>query len=279
MNIDNINISSLTISGSLTVSGSFSYGNLYPQTMSNNIFGTASYTNIALTSSYVNASNIDGLVASSSYSTNAGLLLSKISYATSSTDTFIKHYQALGGKAKIEILGEVDVSSINTAITLTAQQLLLTPCYVFEPQTITGVMWYQTVQGAYVVTTQYNGAALYTYDGAGTINLLASSSNNSDIWKTPSTTWASQSFSFPYTITTEGVYYIGILYDRNTVTTAPQIGGLLGLQAASTTYASPPNATNNAKFYGVQTPITSFPSSIAMSAISVTSIRPYLFLY
>lgn len=276
--IDNISISSLTISGSLNVSSSLTYGNISFQTMSNNIQGTSSYAITALTSSYVSSSNVLGVVNSSSFALNTSLLLSSVTTATSSADFMVPHYQSLGSQIKLKPIGEFAASNISTYNTLTSGWLHIAAVYVYEPIIVTGVMWWQQVQGVYT-SNNYNGVALYSYDGSGTINLLVSSSNNGNMSKASSTTWASQSFSAPYTITSEGIYYIGYMYSTSAATTTPQIGASINQVTAAV--VGPPKATNSACFFGYSNLSGALPSSRALSTFSGTTsnTRLHLFLY
>lgn len=282
MYIDNTSISNLYISGALVSSGSLTYGNIYAQNIVGNLQGTASYANTTLTSSYISSSGVVGIIPSASNSTNSGLLFSTINFATSSTDTYVDLYRSLGSKAKLKVLGGYDPSSTDSFIVgFDISKTDVMPVYIYNPTTISGVMWWQQRQGDYTTTTQYNGVALYSYDSAGTLNLLLSSSNNPNIWKATTNTWASQSFDTPYTISTEGIYYVATLYNSQTQTTLPALGKMNPATGAQTAYTRPFKATNSAVLHGLTSGTTAtFPTTIAMSTLAVTSaVRTYFILY
>jgi hypothetical protein len=281
MYIDNTSISNLYISGALVSSGSLIYGNTYAQNIVGNLQGTASYANTTLTSSYISSSGVVGIIPSASNSTNSGLLFSTINFTTSSTDTYVGLYRSLGSKAQLKVLGGYDPSSTDSFIVgFDSARPSVMPVYIYNPITISGVMWWQQRQGNYTTTTQYNGVALYSYDSAGTLNLLLSSSNNPNIWKAPTDTWASQSFDTPYTISTEGIYYIAIIHNFQTSTTSPSLGRMNPAVSAAATYLRPFKATNSAVLHGATTSTaTTFPTTIAMSTLGILAVRTYLILY
>jgi len=76
--------------------------------------------------------------------------------------------------------------------------------------TISGVKFFQGVQGNYTADN-YNGVALFSYSG-GTITLVASSTNDGNIWKGTSNTWQTKAFSSTY-VAAAGMYFIGMLYN------------------------------------------------------------------
>ena len=134
------------------------------------------------------------------------------------------------------------------------------PVYLPVAATLTGVKWLQAAQGSYT-GDNYNGFGLYSYSG-GTLTLVASSTNDSEIWKGTANTTQTKAFSTPYAAAA-GVYYVAWLYCQSAQTTQPTI------------YAKSVNPsqlsellTNSAKFYGFVSSATSLPASIESSSIT-----------
>jgi hypothetical protein len=144
---------------------------------------------------------------------------------------------------------------------ITSQTLYLIGYYLPKAGTITGVKWYQGTQGAYTASN-YNGVGLYTYSG-GTLTLVASSTNDGNIWKATGSTWSSKAFTSTYSAS-KGLHFIGFLYSSSASTTAPTVGTGTAYLAA----AIPFDFTNSAKLQCSVSGQTSLPSSQAMSAAS-----------
>lgn len=146
--------------------------------------------------------------------------------------------------------------------------------YLPVATTITGVKWYQVTKGNYTANN-YNGVALYSYS-AGTLTLVASSTNDGTIWSTPSTqTWGSKAFSSTYSASA-GIYFIGILYSSSAQTTAPALG-----QPASAWTSNLFNIdyTNSARSVTQITGQTSLASSYSTTALATTGNPWIAFLY
>lgn len=159
-----------------------------------------------------------------------------------------------------------------TSYTLLTTQLDLVSIYLREASTLTGVTWLQVVNGSYTASN-YNGVGLYSYSG-GTLTLVASSTNDANIWAPGSTGVKQKAFSSTYAAA-QGVYYIGLLYSRSAATTAPTIGNRAN---GPTTMTNTP-FTNSAKLTGFVGSQTSLPSSQAMSGVSNQAVYPWVGLY
>lgn len=135
--------------------------------------------------------------------------------------------------------------------------------YLPKATTITGVKWYQNTKGNYT-SSDYNGVGLYTYSG-GTVTLVASSTNDGNIWQTASSaTWTSKAFSSTYSAS-KGIHFIALLYNSSAQTTAPAIGSAASVQGGSVGY----DFTNSAKILSYVNFKLSFPSTQAMSGTSI----------
>jgi hypothetical protein len=189
----------------------------------------------------------------------------------SSAPPNVSLFQALGSTIKAEPYYSVD--TINTTMNLNWQDLRFVPVYLSSAQTITGVIWYQHVQGVYTADN-YNGVGLYSISG-GTLTLRASSTNDGDIWKATSATWASKAFSSTYAAAA-GVYYIAFNYNRSAQTTGPSIGAMGSFIANG---FNGMNFTNSAKLQAVIWSQTSLPGTVATSSFLNVTSQPYVALY
>jgi hypothetical protein len=136
--------------------------------------------------------------------------------------------------------------------------------------TITGVKFYQGAQGNYTADN-YNGVALFSYSG-GTITLVASSTNDGNIWKGTAFTWQTKAFSSTY-VAAAGMYFIGMLYNYSAQTTAPTIGHSTSINNSSYDF------TNSAKMTCDIIGQSSISASYAMSSLAQNSFPFTLFLY
>ena len=182
-------------------------------------------------------------------------------------------FQGLGSTIKGVNLAVPSISSATTSVALASQTMRFVAYYLPQSVTITGVKFYQVVQGVYT-GNNYNGVGLYSYSG-GVLTLVASTTNDANFW-TGATGWATKPFSGTYSASS-GTFYIGLLYSSSAQTTAPTI-------AAGT--AAPANGfqtvdfTNSAKIHGAIASQTSLPSpTINISTIGSNTGNPSILLY
>ncbi|SRR6266542_65441 len=153
------------------------------------------------------------------------------------------------------------IEAITTSQALTSGAVQFNPIYIPTPAVITGVKFYQSVQGVFTADTS-NVVGLYTIS-AGTLTRVAISADNANLWKTTANTWGSQAFSATYAANA-GLYYVAFLYHSSAQTTAPTIGGVPSLLHSNVNLV---DFTNSVKLYGVVTAQTTLPASQAMSGI------------
>lgn len=157
-------------------------------------------------------------------------------------------------------------SSATNGVILTSQRAEFFPIIIPKTQTVTGVVWWQSVKGNYVASNE-NRIGLYTYSG-GTLTLVASTANDSALWSGPtSQTMGAKALSSPYAAAA-GVYFLGFLFSASSITTAPRI-----------LYANSPGAiednlltldfVNSAKILSYLGSQTTLPSSVAMSGNTI----------
>jgi hypothetical protein len=185
-------------------------------------------------------------------------------------DTTNLGYQGLGSVIKGFPLG-ISMTAAGTTTAMVDARLWLIPVYLPVSQTLTGVKWYQATTGNYTGDA-YNGVGLYTVS-AGVATLVASSTNDGNIWK-GGQIWQSKAFSSPYAAT-RGTYYIGALYNSSAQTTAPGAMGVSITTAAVQTFDF-----TSGRMYALLGTQASLPASITLSTTtSLASGGLFFFLY
>lgn len=189
------------------------------------------------------------------------------------TDIFLKAYQALGSTI---VAQNVDgtLADANSSLTMISQRSYWSLIYLPVATTLTGVKWKQVTQGNYTANN-YNGVGLYSISG-GTLTLVASSTDDGNIWKATSSTIGSKAFSSTYAAAA-GVYMVVALHSSSANTTSPVIGMLTGLSGfMNTTY----DFTNSAKSAGLISSLTALPSPTqAFSGITVSANQAWFGVY
>jgi hypothetical protein len=189
-------------------------------------------------------------------------------------DMSLVAYQAMGSSIKGYNLCVPNIFQINTSyITISSGLFLLYPIYIPKTTTITGVRWFQTVQGGYTASN-YNGVALYSVSG-GTLTRVDSSANDGNIWKATANTWVSKAFSNTYSAAA-GIYYIGMAFSASVITNTPGFGASgTSINAITKSF----DFTNSLKLTFFQSAVTTLPSTITASATSASSNNVALYLY
>lgn len=180
-------------------------------------------------------------------------------------------YNALGSVIKGYNVAN-PVNAVTTQFSISSGSNYLSAYYIPVASTITGVKWFQVTTGAYTAGN-YNGVGLYSYSG-GTITLVASSTNDGNIWKS-SSGWNSKAFSSTYSAAA-GVYFISFLFTGTSITTNPVIGAWFNNLFNSVV---PMDFTNNAKLNCNFAGVNAFSSSTALTFVTNQSNNPSIFLY
>ena len=163
--------------------------------------------------------------------------------------------------------------NMSAQFTMVDNAALYVPVYIRKTTTITGVKWYQHQAGAYT-NDNTNQVGLFTYS-AGTITLVASSTDDGTIWKTTGQTFGTKAFSSTYSAA-PGLYFIGILYNNSAQTTAPIIGAIANLASVG---GSNGDFTNSARFTNSKGSTNALPSTLALSTATTAQTMPWLALY
>ena len=185
-------------------------------------------------------------------------------------DIAILRNQALGSDLKAETF---DINMINTSSIRAGSDLRIDYYAIYIPtaQTITGAHWIQATAGNYT-GADYNGIGLYSYSG-GTLTLVASTTNDSEIWKATTGSVGTKAFSSTYAASA-GVYYIAWLYNQSAQTTAPVLGAKPNL-----TTGTQGIFTDSAALAYTQTLQTSLPASVATTSLAVSATVAWIGLY
>lgn len=183
-------------------------------------------------------------------------------------DPMIAVYQGLGSSI---VAQNFPVNLCSSGTFLTNRALVIQAIYIPKALTITGVCWGQTTQGNYT-GNNYNGVGLYSY-AAGVLTLVASSTNDSEMWKAASGSLGKKAFTTPYGAQ-PGVYFIGLLWSNASASTPPSI-----LRTAGVAPWSILDFTNSAKWNAFLSAQTALPSPLNASALSASAATWWCGLY
>lgn len=187
-------------------------------------------------------------------------------------DANIKSFQDLGSDILSYTCGlPPNLWTVN--LSLNNQQLKTAYIPIPVGATITGVKWAQATQGDYTANN-YNGWGLYSISG-GTITLVASTTDDGNIWKATANTVQTKAFSSAY-VAAEGVYFLAALYCRSAQVTAPAISGLPTTALTSTLTL---DFANSVKLGGTLASQTALPATQAMSGITSAAALVGAILY
>jgi len=224
--------------------------------------------------------NVSGTAASLTAGNATTLATARLINGTSfngsadiSTDIFTKAYQALGSTMVAQnVDGQLPTAMTN--LTMTSQRSYWSLVYLPVATTLTGVKWKQVTAGNYTANN-YNGVGLYSISG-GTLTLVASSTDDGNIWKTTSGTIGSKAFSSTYAAAA-GAYMVVALHSSSANTTSPVIAALTG---ASGFVNQVWDFTNSAKSAGLISSLTALPSPTqAFSGITTSGAEVWFGLY
>lgn len=225
------------------------------------------------------ASGFDTFVATPSSANLAALLTDEVgsgelvfkSYVDDKIDYNLRIYSALGSSIKAQT---EPIQYINQNFNPVDGTIYFQAIWLPKAQTLTGVKWYQRTIGNYTADNN-NVIGLYTYSG-GTLTQVAVTTNDGNLWQTAGTnTFGTKAFSSTY-VATEGLYFIGILYNSSAVVTAPALGTIVNFTNLS---QSAVDFTNSAKLCSVITGQTNLPATQAMSGLTGNTVRIWLSLY
>lgn len=163
----------------------------------------------------------------------------------SSSESMLAALAALGSPIKYQAVG-ISLQMATSPDQLVDGRGRFTAVYVPAAGVITGIKVLPTVVGNYTPDNN-NRIGLYSYDGAGTLTLVASSANNGALWTAPANVIQTIPFSAPYNLVTPGIYFVALLYNNSAFVTNPQLAGIALISSAQGSI----DFTNNAKLYAV----------------------------
>ncbi|CAB5218535.1 hypothetical protein UFOVP217_32 [uncultured Caudovirales phage] len=204
--------------------------------------------------------------------TDTASLSSRIDNLTQ--DVSLIAMQAMGSTIKGYNLSCPIISQIINTTLLVSGNVLMNAIYLEKPTTITGVKFFQSAQGVFTASN-YNGVGLYSVSG-GTLTLVASTTNDGNIWKNTSNTWQAKPFTTPYTAPA-GIYYIATMFSSSATTTTPSLG--IGPASLNTTALKAFDFTNGLKISQFISGQTSLPSTITSSSTTFASGNYGFYLY
>lgn len=197
-------------------------------------------------------------------------VLSSQQYARPPTQRIL---QLLGSANLYYTLGKSQ-ADITTSAALADAQTRYIAVNITEQTTLTGVSFWQSVTGDYTADA-YNGIGLYSYS-AGTMTLVASTTNDGNIFKGTVSTMQSKNFSSTYAAA-PGLYFICFLYNAAPAApTAPSIGAYVALTNNAVSSAG---LTNSAKLTSLVTAQAALPATQAMSGTTASAIQLFGALY
>lgn len=189
-------------------------------------------------------------------------------------DPQIKVMQALGGAGLAQTFG-LPILFANTGVSLADGNTRYIAVYLPRAKTLTGVKFYQHTQGVYTGDNN-NRVGLYTYDGAGNLTLVASSTNSATVWSAAaSNTMVTVPFSSTYAAGA-GLYFVGILYNNSAQTTAPALLGAGSMQNAA---QGSLDFTNNGRLFSIAFSQTNLASTQALSATTNSNVPVWCLIY
>jgi hypothetical protein len=185
-------------------------------------------------------------------------------------NNYLNILNEIGGTAKSIHWAGLPIS--NTGSSISNQRFDVVAVWLPNDATITGVNWIQVTAGDYT-PNNYNGVGLYTYSG-GTLTLVASSTDDGNIWKGTAQTYLSKAFSSPYNAAA-GLYFIGALYCRSAAVTPPAIMSCSGTTPSVAVITE--DFTNSTKLTGTVNSLTALPATQAMSGVTLKQSSGFWF--
>ena len=184
--------------------------------------------------------------------------------------------QSIGLGIKGESYG-ITLTNVTAQLALSSGRISFYPFNWNVSDSIRGIAWFNRATTS-VVATNYNGIGIYSLSG-GTLTRVTFTANDAAFWTATSNTWTSKSIT-PFYLT-KGVYFIG--FQVSGTGTLPTIGcGVTMLAGSTESTSQPPTAvnTNGIKVSSfINNATSSPPSSVAMSALSLTTNVPYFIFY
>ena len=153
--------------------------------------------------------------------------------------------------------------------TLVDRQVTFQAIYIPFPALATGIILYLHAAGVFTGDAS-NEIGLYSYD-SGTLNRVAITANNENIWKTAN--YSQVPFISPVTIN-RGLYFIGFIYNNSAQTTAPR---MRGYEAGGAGFPPILGESGNMQFSRALSGQTSLPTSIGANITDLPTTTNQLY--
>jgi hypothetical protein len=185
----------------------------------------------------------------------------------------LESFQRLGIIIKGVPAGGVSINSVMNG----TSALTDGTCYFINfdvPDTVvwTGIKYVLNVAGNYT-GDNYNGFALHTVTLAGVITKVVETVNDSELWKNTAYTIGTKAFPSPQTLL-PGSYMISCHWNASATTTAPTV-----YTWGTITTNFPLLLLNGNKSAGYLTVQATTPASTTGSALTASSVMPFIFPY
>lgn len=161
---------------------------------------------------------------------------------------------------------------LTSFVTLSNTNGFITWFSVDAPTTLSGVSWFQSVQGNYTASTGFNGIVIYQYRASDdSLIRIAQTATETGIWQRSSSAGTWQTASLASSVNVQpGLYFFAFVYNQSSQTTAPIIGATV--QDLAINLKTLPNGR---KIGGVFSMFTATPpASIRSTAITASSQNP-----
>lgn len=185
----------------------------------------------------------------------------------------LESFQRLGIIIKGVPAGGISINSVmNGTSALTDGTCYFVTFDVPDTVVWTGIKYVLNVAGNYT-GDNYNGFALHTVTSAGVITKVVETINDAELWKNTAYTIGTKAFPTPQTLL-PGSYMISCHWNASATTTAPTV-----YTWGTLTSNFPLLLTNGNKSSGYLTVQATTPASTTGSALTASTIMPFIFPY
>jgi hypothetical protein len=142
-----------------------------------------------------------------------------------------------------------------------------------EAKLLTGVIWWQTVAGVYTADA-YNGVSIYSVNKTtGEHTLLASSTDDGNIWKGAPNAFYTKAFSSQITTTPGTVYAIAVLFCGAGAAPAPGFGTITATQNGNI------HTNGTYRINGINAAENTFPATVATTDVTISATVGWFGVY
>jgi hypothetical protein len=189
------------------------------------------------------------------------------------SNEFLFGYQLLGGLFKSQLLSNISPCTNITQNALTSGQMQLNAIYLPTTTTITGFVYFAQNKPTIVSNGNFNGMALYSFDGVNTLTRVAITTDDVNNFNGATvTTWRNIAFTSPQTLNS-GLYWVAYLVNFSSGTAPIIISSVNNRNIANA------SVYNTTTWLSAQTGAVTMSSTLPMSLLSGTISNYMTFLY